>query len=700
PEGADVLEWRQTHTKQLMELLSLPDSSLDEYDDILCGDAYLDAVKSGQINDDDFVLMFSADGAQLYKNKASDFWIYIWLVIDHPPDKRYKKCHILPGAIIPGPNKPKNLDSFTFTGLHHLSALQDEGLAIWNARTQAVTLSYPFLFLALADAPGMAALNGLVGMQGQYGCHIYCGQKGRRKTNGKWYYPIRLKPHAAPPGSDHPDLPLNPPAPSHEDYERNLIILKSSVSTAQYKENCLATGICKPTIFSGLRRSLGVPGLFGLDIMHLPALNIPDLFLPLWRGSWDQHDKVKDPSSKWEWATLRDDVWMDHGRVVAANKQYLPTSFGRAPRDPAEKLHSGFKAIEFMNYFYGMGPGVFYDILPDIYWRNFCQLVYAVRILCQRKLTRHEIEDAHFALVKFEHDYEQLYYRRLEHRIPLVRPVIHTLTHLAVQTFVWGPLVCSSQWVIENAIGFLGRLVRQPSNAFANLTEVTLRHARTAALQGMVPGLVPEPKNIPKGGIDIGDSFALLPAKDRTARPVEEPAAAAVRAYLQRYDATGRFVDYNVSVHRWSKVRLPNGQLARSAWREITRMKKDARTSRNIKFQQGNQILYGEVLYYMKLDMDIPNIPPCPPHCALVWMYGNPHPTLREMSHGTLLSCLHGGHDDFLVINVKDILSVVAMIPHRPRIPDDPIIQDRFYVVEKPALAMDILGGAHEQDTD
>ncbi|KZT18557.1 hypothetical protein NEOLEDRAFT_1079824, partial [Neolentinus lepideus HHB14362 ss-1] len=281
PEGADVLEWRQTRTKQLMELLSLPDSSLDEYDDILCGDAYLDAVKSGQINDDDFVLMFSADGAQLYKNKASDFWIYIWLVIDHPPDKRYKKRHILPGAIIPGPNKPKNLDSFTFTGLHHLSALQDEGLAIWNARTQAVTLSYPFLFLALADAPGMAALNGLVGTQGQYGCRIYCGQKGRRKTNGKRYYPVRLKPHAAPPGSDHPDLPLNPPAPSREDYERNLIILKSSVSTAQYKENRLATGICKPTIFSGLRRSLGVPGLFGLDIMHLPALNIPDLFLPL-----------------------------------------------------------------------------------------------------------------------------------------------------------------------------------------------------------------------------------------------------------------------------------------------------------------------------------------------------------------------------------------------------------------------------------
>ncbi|KZT20572.1 hypothetical protein NEOLEDRAFT_1042733, partial [Neolentinus lepideus HHB14362 ss-1] len=57
-----------------------------------------------------------------------------------------------------------------------------------------VFYSRPWFLLALADAPGMAALNRFVGNQGQHGCHIYCPQKGRRKHQGNCYYPVRLKP--------------------------------------------------------------------------------------------------------------------------------------------------------------------------------------------------------------------------------------------------------------------------------------------------------------------------------------------------------------------------------------------------------------------------------------------------------------------------------------------------------------------------
>ncbi|TFK49442.1 hypothetical protein OE88DRAFT_1737055 [Heliocybe sulcata] len=436
--------------------------------------------------------------------------------------------------------------------------------------------------------------------------------------------------------------------------------------------------------------------------MHLPALNVLDLLLPLWRGSWDKHDKQKDPPSNWDWATLsNEDTWQEHRHIVSENKKYLPTSFGRAPRNPATKLNSGFKAIEFVNYFYGMGPGVFYEVLPDNIWRHFCQLVSAVRTLSQRQVTRQEIEEAHISLIQWEQDYEELYYQRLEYRIPLVRPVCHTLTHLAAQTFVWGPLACSSQWIIENAIGFLGRLVRQPSNAFANLTEVTLRHARTAALQAIIPGLVPERKHIATGGIDIGDQYAFLPARDTNPRRILAHEAAAVCEYLRMYDNSDRFLNYDIQLHRWSKARLPNGQIARSAWRETLRTRQDARISRNVKVRKGHDIFIAEVLFYMKLDNDVDNIPPeCPRHCALVTRYSEPHPVLKEMSHGTLLSCLHGGEDGLMVINAKDILSVVAMIPHRPTIPGESIKQDRFYLVEKPVLAMDELAGLQDEENE
>ena len=79
------------------------------------------------------VLLLSMDGAQLYKSKQSDCWIYVWILVDLGPDKCYKIWNILPGGVIPGPNPLGDLDSFLFPGLAHLSALQHEGLHIWDA---------------------------------------------------------------------------------------------------------------------------------------------------------------------------------------------------------------------------------------------------------------------------------------------------------------------------------------------------------------------------------------------------------------------------------------------------------------------------------------------------------------------------------------------------------------------------------------
>ena len=103
------------------------------FDDIFCGSDYLNAVENGDIKDHDMVVMLSIDGAQLFWNKKSDCWIYIWIILDLTPDECYKIRNIVPGGIIPGPGHPKNLDSFLFPGLSHVSAIQKEGLKIWDA---------------------------------------------------------------------------------------------------------------------------------------------------------------------------------------------------------------------------------------------------------------------------------------------------------------------------------------------------------------------------------------------------------------------------------------------------------------------------------------------------------------------------------------------------------------------------------------
>ena len=146
------------------------DGHPDLYNDILSGKAYLEAVDNGVVEEYDSVLMLSMDGAQLYQSKASDCWIYIWILVDLAPDKRYKIKNILPGGVIPGPDPPQDVDSFLFTGLAHLSALQQEGLAIWDAHHQKRAISFLFLLLVLADAVGMAMISGSVGHHGRKGC--------------------------------------------------------------------------------------------------------------------------------------------------------------------------------------------------------------------------------------------------------------------------------------------------------------------------------------------------------------------------------------------------------------------------------------------------------------------------------------------------------------------------------------------------
>jgi hypothetical protein len=194
PETARKMRHRSQETKRILEELEKNGNRIDEWEDIYHGTAYLDAVRAGNIKDKDMVLLMSIDGAQLYQSKQSDCWIYIWVILDLVPDVRYKKRHVFPGGFIPGPNKPKNVDSFIFPGLHHVAALMKEGLGIWDAAQDVVFLSHPFLHLGTADGPGMTYLNGLTGHSGAFGCHLYCAVKGHRKEGGNHYYPALLKP--------------------------------------------------------------------------------------------------------------------------------------------------------------------------------------------------------------------------------------------------------------------------------------------------------------------------------------------------------------------------------------------------------------------------------------------------------------------------------------------------------------------------
>ena len=311
-ETADRMHYRERATAEILGYAQAHGGKLREYSDTTCGRDYLQAVGSGKIQDNDVIIQLSLDGAQLYHDKESDCWIFLYIIHNLAPELRYKKRLVIPAGFIPGPEKMKDGDSFLFPVLYHISALQNEGLRIWDASTQThISRSMPFVFVT-ADGPAMAMVSGMVGHSGKFGCRLYCGLPGRRRERDGHYYPVMLRPGAYNVvGCDHDDVAFSDLKRYQHDlssrYCSNIWRLLESVNPTQFKDRRLDTGLCKQTILSGLRSSLGIPNIFPLDIMHLINLNDPDLLLGLWRGTI----KVYPPDNieLWDWRVLVGNIW-------------------------------------------------------------------------------------------------------------------------------------------------------------------------------------------------------------------------------------------------------------------------------------------------------------------------------------------------------------------------------------------------------
>jgi len=501
-----------------------------------------------------------------------------------PLSLRYKKSFVFIGGFIPGPNNPKNIDSFLLPGLQHLVSLQKDGLRIWDGTLQRELQSKVFLALLTADGPGMMHITGFVGYHGKHGCRLYCGLAGRQEEHGKHYFPALLKPeNYSVEGCAHDDINIKHlPNPSRERYHQNLRYLLASPSDSQYRARRLATGISKPSIFSGLVSSatLGLPRSAGSDIMHLAALNLSDLFISLWRGTIDC--TKPDDKSTWTWAVLSQcEAWQEHGSAVEGALHYLPSSFDRPPRNIAEKLTSGYKAWEFMLYLYGLGPGLLYNVLPAVYYTNYCKMVYGVRLMNQHRITRDNLCQAYMALTSFAQEYEMIYCQCLATRIHFVRPCIHSLVHLPHEVVRLGPPICSSQWTLERTIRNLGEEIKQHSNPFANLSQRGIRRARTNALVAMMLDLDLERTTkaaLPRSSREVGGGFILLRPREEAPRALRDCEAVA----LQEFFPSARIGD-QVCVRHWAKLRIPTGQNCYTAWKELEKPLEKRRTARNVK---------------------------------------------------------------------------------------------------------------------
>ena len=128
---------------------------------------------------------------------------------------------------------------------------------------------------------------------------------------------------------------------------------------------------------------------------------------------------------------------------------------------------------------------------------------------------------------------------------------------------------------MERAIGDLGKDIRQPSNPYANLSQIALRRSQINALLNICPELDPNAATIPTGN-DVGNGYFLLTPRERY--------AGSMGGGIQ-WDVVHAQFPHMMGVRRWGRLNLPNGQVSRSLYSETQREGKaeNTRITRNVK---------------------------------------------------------------------------------------------------------------------
>ncbi|KAL1725665.1 hypothetical protein EV714DRAFT_220906 [Schizophyllum commune] len=396
--------------------------------------------------------------------------------------------------------------------------------------------------------------------------------------------------------------------------------------------------------------------------MHHIALNIPDLLIGLWRATLYCDKDNGDSIDTWKWAVLRGDMWKAHGKTVADATPYLPAIFDRPPRNPADKINSGYKAIEYLNWLFVLGPGLLYHVLPEPYFSHFCMLTCAIRKLHSRSISPDALRDSQSMLLTFVTNFENIYYEQRTARIHFMRQSIHSLTHLAREIHLLGPAGLYSQWTMERTIGNLGQEIRQPSNPYSNLSERAVIRAQLNAVKALIPGLggpAPAPNRLVQRAHDLGRGYSFRRARDEIAQAMPSSHADALRDYLEQHRVTSATGLHPLRVQRWARLALPNGHVCRSAWKEETKAHGSGlRIARNI-VHSTRGVFIAEVLYYF-LHHVVGTSEPIP--FAMVRRYSRPDAAILSHTYGTLaVSTLE--KTKMHAVQIKDIRSVVGMVP-------------------------------------
>jgi hypothetical protein len=97
----------------------------DDLDDVFDRKIYKELVNEGFFNDNrDIAFSVSCDGYQIFKQRTDDCWLFLMINNNLDPSLRVKKENLLVPFLIPGPNQPKDFNTFLRPFIEEMKKLE------------------------------------------------------------------------------------------------------------------------------------------------------------------------------------------------------------------------------------------------------------------------------------------------------------------------------------------------------------------------------------------------------------------------------------------------------------------------------------------------------------------------------------------------------------------------------------------------
>jgi hypothetical protein len=350
----------------------------------------------------DVALGLSTDGYAPFRRRTKTAWPLVLFNYNLPPDIRFHQENVLCVGVIPGPNKPRDFDSFLWPLIQELLELE-LGVAAFDATTQQRIQLHAHLLVVFGDIPAVSMAMRMKGHNGICPCR-FCTIRGVRvpgSDNSPHYVPLDRTRHPSVRigGSQASYDPRRLPRRTHKQFLAHARQVDFAPTAGERERLAKENGI-KGTPILGCLSTICFPHSFPYDFMHLLWENVVKNMFLFWFGDFKGLDTG---SGNYKLDTK---VVEAIGKDSAASGSDIPYAFGpRPPNIATDKVSWTADTRAFWTCY--LGPPLLRDRLPARYYIHFLDLVKLLLICLEYDMDRAKIPVLREGFAQWVEQYER-----------------------------------------------------------------------------------------------------------------------------------------------------------------------------------------------------------------------------------------------------------------------------------------------------